>query len=116
MEININGKPEAIAVKTVLELLQAKEIEPQMVSVELNSTIIDRDAYATTSLNEGDKLELLFFMGGGGKFPAKGIFPYLPFTIPVRGRGFLVNRKWKIVNWETNTFQDLNRRGRREPL
>ncbi|MBI3596908.1 MAG: sulfur carrier protein ThiS [Nitrospirae bacterium] len=65
MRIKINGKAEEIEAKTVLELLRAKEIEPQMVSVELNSTIVDREAYSTTSLNEGDRLEFLFFMGGG---------------------------------------------------
>jgi sulfur carrier protein len=51
-----------------MDLLRAKEIEPQMVSVELNSTIVDREAYATTLLKEGDMLELLFFMGGGGRW------------------------------------------------
>ncbi len=65
MQIRINGKPEKIQAKTVLDLLQAKEIEPQMVSVELNSTILDRAAYSTTPLKEGDALEFLFFMGGG---------------------------------------------------
>ena len=71
MRIKINGKPEEIEAKTVLDLLRAKEIQPQMVSVELNSTIVDREAYSTTSLNEGDMLELLFFMGGGGSiYPA----------------------------------------------
>ena len=68
MRIKINGKPEEIEAKTVLDLLGAKEIEPQMVSVELNSTIVDREAYATTLLKEGDMLELLFFMGGGGRW------------------------------------------------
>lgn len=65
MQIKINGKTEEIQAKTVQDLLQAKEIEPQMVSIELNSTIVDRAAYSTTSLKEGDTLEFLFFMGGG---------------------------------------------------
>ncbi|MBI3811764.1 MAG: cysteine synthase A [Nitrospirae bacterium] len=65
MQIKINGKPEEIEAKTVSDLLQVKEIEPQMVSVELNSTIVDRSAYSTTPLKEGDALEFLFFMGGG---------------------------------------------------
>jgi sulfur carrier protein len=68
MQIKINGKPEEIQAKTVLELLQAKDIEPQMVSVELNSTIVDRAAYSTLTLKEGDTLEFLFFMGGGEGF------------------------------------------------
>jgi sulfur carrier protein len=67
MQIKINGKTEEIQAKTVQDLLQAKEIEPQMVSIELNSTIVDRAAYSTTSLKEGDTLEFLFFMGGGGE-------------------------------------------------
>jgi sulfur carrier protein len=65
MRVTINGKPEEVAGPTVLDLLKAKEIEPQMVAVELNSKILDRDLMATTHLNEGDTLELLFYMGGG---------------------------------------------------
>ena len=67
MQIRINGKPEEVQAQNVQELLRAKEIEPQMVSVELNSTILDRAAYPTTELKEGDAVELLFFMGGGSK-------------------------------------------------
>jgi len=65
MQIKINGKPEEIQAQTVLDLLKAKEIEPQMVSVELNATMLDRDDFSTTGLKEGDTLEFLFFMGGG---------------------------------------------------
>ncbi|MBI3995073.1 MAG: sulfur carrier protein ThiS [Nitrospirae bacterium] len=82
MQIKINGKPEEIQANTVLELLQSKEIEPQMVSVELNSTMVDRSAYSTTPLKDGDAIEFLFFMGGGENFPHGKFFPiyYLPFT------------------------------------
>jgi sulfur carrier protein len=66
VQIQINGKQEEVQAKTVLELLQAKDIEPQMVSVELNSSIVERAAYSSTPLKEGDALEFLFFMGGGG--------------------------------------------------
>ncbi len=66
MHIQINGKLEEIQAATVTDLLRTKEIEPQMVSVELNSKIVDRGAYSTTALKEGDTLEFLFFMGGGG--------------------------------------------------
>jgi len=64
VKIQINGKREDVEAKTVLDLLQAKEIEPQMVSVELNSVMVDRAAYSTTPLKEDDLLEFLFFMGG----------------------------------------------------
>lgn len=65
MQVKINGKAEEISGVSVLDLLQAKKIEPQMVAVEVNDTMIDRDHLATTRLNEGDRVEFLFYMGGG---------------------------------------------------
>jgi len=65
MQVKINGKTEEISGGTVLDLLQAKKIEPQMVAVEINDTMLDRNRLATTSLNDGDRVEFLFYMGGG---------------------------------------------------
>jgi len=66
MRITINGKPEEVeAGTTVAGLLARREVEPRMVSVELNGQILDRDGYGDAKLAEGDRLELLFFMGGG---------------------------------------------------
>jgi sulfur carrier protein len=65
MEITINGKNETIDATTILEVLKAKEIDPQLVAVELNTQIVEQEHLATTSLKEGDKLEFLFYMGGG---------------------------------------------------
>jgi sulfur carrier protein len=38
---------------------------PDMVSVELNETVLQRAEFETTRLREGDRVELLYFMGGG---------------------------------------------------
>jgi len=65
MQVKINGKAEEIVGGTVLDLLQTKKIEPQMVAVEVNDTMIDWDHLTTTRLNEGDRVEFLFYMGGG---------------------------------------------------
>ena len=65
MQIKINGKSEEFSGGTVLELLKAKKIEPQMVAVEVNDSMIERDQLAATQLKEGDRLEFLFYMGGG---------------------------------------------------
>ncbi|NJL17350.1 MAG: sulfur carrier protein ThiS [Nitrospira sp.] len=65
MLVKINGKPEEIRSGTVLDLLKAKNIEPQMVAVEVNDKVLERDHLATTLLNEGDQVEFLFYMGGG---------------------------------------------------
>lgn len=65
MQVKINGKPEEVQGATVLDLLKAKNIDPHMVAVELNNTMLERDHLATTPVREGDKLEFLFYMGGG---------------------------------------------------
>ena len=65
MQVKINGKAEEVAGGSVLDLLKAKQIEPQMVAVEVNDAMIEREQLATTHLKEGDRLEFLFYMGGG---------------------------------------------------
>ena len=65
MQININGKSEEFPGGSVLDLLKTKKIEPQMVAVEVNDTMVDREHLASTHLKEGDRLEFLFYMGGG---------------------------------------------------
>ncbi|VAX30521.1 hypothetical protein MNBD_NITROSPIRAE01-749 [hydrothermal vent metagenome] len=65
MFVKINGKKEEIQAETLDALLKSKDIEPQMVSVELNNALIARTDLADSPLKEGDAIELLFFMGGG---------------------------------------------------
>jgi sulfur carrier protein len=65
MRLKINGKFEEIETGSVQDLLLSKKIEPRMVSVELNSKILDRNEFEVSSLKEGDILEFLFYMGGG---------------------------------------------------
>jgi len=65
MRVTINGKPEEVAGGTVLEVLRTKDVEPQMVAIELNAKILGRDELGSTPLKEGDALEILFYMGGG---------------------------------------------------
>jgi sulfur carrier protein len=65
MRVKINGKEENTAETTLLGLLESKKIEPRMVSVELNGTMLRRPVYAETAIKDGDLIELLYFMGGG---------------------------------------------------
>ena len=65
MQISINGKPETIDASTVFDVLKVKDIDPQLVAVELNTEVVDREHMTTTTVKDGDKLELLFYMGGG---------------------------------------------------
>ena len=65
MQISINGKSETLDVSTISDVLKAKDIDPQLVAVELNTEVIEREQIATTNVKDGDKLEFLFYMGGG---------------------------------------------------
>lgn len=65
MQVTINGKSEDVQAGNVLEVLKHKEVDPHMVAVELNTQIVERDQLEATQVKDGDKLELLFFMGGG---------------------------------------------------
>ncbi len=67
MRVKINGKQEEIQEATLSDLLKAKNIEPQMVTVELNSKMVDRSSLGSTRIQEGDEIEFLFFMGGGSE-------------------------------------------------
>ena len=66
MRIRLNGDPFDLASpKTVLQLLEDLRIDPRLVAVEHNLTIIKRDRYATTTIGEGDEVEIVNFVGGG---------------------------------------------------
>ena len=78
MQVKINGKVEEISGGTVLDLLQAKKIEPRMVAVEVNDTLVDRDHLATANLNSSTITMLV-----GMKFSGRS-FRKASSTIPPR--------------------------------
>ena len=67
MKLVVNGKEDNLAEGlTISQLLIEQEVKmPEMVSVELNGQILKRSQFENTTLNEGDKVEFLYFMGGG---------------------------------------------------
>ena len=65
MRVTINGKSEEVSSSTVLEILKAKDVSPQMVAVDLNSKMLERDELGSTVVKDGDAIEFLFYMGGG---------------------------------------------------
>lgn len=72
MKIIINGQEELLETKqvSITELLRLKNIQmPEMVSVELNEEILEREVFGSTLLKEGDRIEFLYFMGGGALHP-----------------------------------------------
>jgi len=67
MNLVVNGKKTNITDRlTVSQLLLEENVKmPQMVSVELNGQILRRSDFEQTILKEDDKVEFLYFMGGG---------------------------------------------------
>ncbi len=67
MNLVLNGKETNINDGlTVSQLLVEANVKmPQMVSVEVNGQILRRSEYDQTILKENDKVEFLYFMGGG---------------------------------------------------
>ncbi|UCE49100.1 MAG: sulfur carrier protein ThiS [Phycisphaerales bacterium] len=67
MNLVVNGKNTNMnGALTVSELLAKEDVKmPQMVSVELNGRILKRSEFETTTLKADDKVEFLYYMGGG---------------------------------------------------
>jgi thiamine biosynthesis protein ThiS len=66
LTIRLNGEPYELAGPvTISALLAQLQIDPRIVAVEHNITVVKRDRYATTMVNEGDEVEIVRFVGGG---------------------------------------------------
>ena len=67
MKLVVNGTDVEIrdGINVSQLLVERKVKMPDMVSVELNETVLQRSELETTRLREGDRIELLYFMGGG---------------------------------------------------
>lgn len=66
MNIQLNGEYRGIGDgQTVAGLLRELDIRTDRVAVELNLEILDRNDFETRGLRDGDRLEILSFIGGG---------------------------------------------------
>lgn len=64
--IIVNGKPRRVlAGGTVSSLLDTLELDRRLVVVELNRQIVRRTELDDIALREGDRIELVHFVGGG---------------------------------------------------
>lgn len=66
LNLMVNGKPfHAAEPLWVTALLLRLQCDPARVAVEHNGSILQRDHFATTQLADGDRLEIVQFVGGG---------------------------------------------------
>lgn len=68
MQIKINGEKKEIAKAqaTVSDVLAYEQVKnPDTIAVQINGAFLNKEAYATTHVKEGDEVEFVYFMGGG---------------------------------------------------
>ncbi|WP_304458095.1 sulfur carrier protein ThiS [Alicyclobacillus sendaiensis] len=66
MRIRLNGKdvslPDGL---TVRDLVRHYDLDGEPVAIERNGQIVDREAFDTEVIQEGDVVEMVRFVGGG---------------------------------------------------
>lgn len=68
MKLHINGEERSFdspAPSTLAALVEILGMKADRVAVELNRDIVPRDRWSETKLSEGDRLEVVHFVGGG---------------------------------------------------
>jgi thiamine biosynthesis protein ThiS len=66
MTLTINGERRTFEnLSTLTTLIDALNLKGDRVAVELNREIVPRAEWESTSIKDGDKLEIVHFVGGG---------------------------------------------------
>ncbi|CAN1506221.1 ThiS Sulfur transfer protein involved in thiamine biosynthesis [Caulobacteraceae bacterium] len=66
MRVYINGEERVLEpVANVAQLVAALGLETRKVAVERNLEIVPRSLHAATPVNDGDRFEIVTFIGGG---------------------------------------------------
>ena len=72
-KIYVNGDVQEVNLPiNVSELIKQNNVlQPEMVSVQVNEEFADADDWERIQLKEGDKVDFLYFMGGGSELRIK---------------------------------------------
>ena len=66
VEITLNGEPKRLDAPTsVRGLLESLGLDPAKIAVERNLEIVPRSTYSDVAVTNGDRLEIVHFIGGG---------------------------------------------------
>jgi sulfur carrier protein len=74
MKLHINGEERDFnspVPSTLAVLVEILGMKADRVAVELNRDIVPRDRWSETPLNDGDRLEVVHFVGGGSELAAR---------------------------------------------
>lgn len=70
MKLRINGDEREFDSSepfTLAAMIDSLGMKSDRVAVELNRDIVPRDRWSETKLNDGDRLEIVHFVGGGAQ-------------------------------------------------
>lgn len=65
MNLVVNGEARTVEAATVAALVEQLGLDVRKVAVERNLQIVPRSLYLATALAEGDRIEIVHFIGGG---------------------------------------------------
>ena len=66
MQIKLNGDPKDVDEgTTLLALVEQLSLAPERLALELNREVVRRADWPAVTLSEGDRVEVVHFVGGG---------------------------------------------------
>ena len=66
MLVQLNGESREVRDRATLEdLISELSLQPARIAIELNKDVVRRGKWAETTLAEGDRIEIVHFVGGG---------------------------------------------------
>jgi thiamine biosynthesis protein ThiS len=65
MRIQVNGEHRETTATTILALVEELGLDVRKVAVEQNLEIVPRSLHGATALADGDRIEVVQFVGGG---------------------------------------------------
>ena len=85
MTIYVNGKKEELENNMdISRFLEVRKIRPEVVTVELNDNIVERNKYSEIKLKVDDRVELVYYMGGGNQLVANSVLELIGNTPMVK--------------------------------
>ena len=78
MNLTINGEPQVYSAVTLSALVEQLGMKPDRVAIELNREIVPREQWPQTPLHDGDRLEIVHFVGGGSRYITTCLATHFP--------------------------------------
>lgn len=65
IEVTVNGEARRISAGSIADLVRGLGLDPAKVAVERNLEIVPKSTLADVAVADGDKFEIVHFVGGG---------------------------------------------------